>query len=245
MPVLVVQMGHSGRTSGATGAPGEMAFTEAAGAACRRLLDGRGGWSVRLIQADVAVSLYRGDGFVAIHADGSTNPDVRGACYGVQTPEGGQAGQRWADAWERTYRGPWNPVNYTTNLAQYYGVRDAVAVGNKRAFILEAGTITNALDHALITSAAGLDALARSVGSAFGVPVEDELSEQFEQDIYAWTRDSSGKGHDFGDFARDVRADLASKQEQIDAIVATLGRIEAAVGGTELVPEGSITFRRA
>lgn len=201
MSVLVVQMGHSGRTSGATGAPGEMAFTEAAGAACVQMLDGRGGWSVRLIRADVASSSYRGDGFVALHADGSTNPNMRGACYGAQTDEGHEAGTLWAGAWDQTYDGPWNPVNYTTNLAQYYGVRNAVAVGNRRAFILEAGTITNAEDRALITSAAGLAALARSVGAAFGIPLEEQddmysESDRRRDDAAAWRLHALVMGHD-------------------------------------------------
>lgn len=244
--LLVVQMGHSGRTSGKTGAPGERDFTEAVGAACFRLLNGRGGWSVRLIAADVAASEYRGDGFVAVHADGSTNPGVRGASYGYQTVEGRSAAEGWAAAWRESYDGPWNPPNYTTNLAQYYGVREAVAAGNRRAFILEAGTITNAEDRVLLTSIVGVESVARSVGAAFGIPVEeDELTAQFEADMRAWTRDRSGNGQDFGDFAVDVRADLARKQQQIDDMQAAVARVEDVLARLDglgaLVLDGTIT----
>lgn len=165
MSVLVVQMGHSGRTSGATGAPGEMAFTEAVGEACRRLLN-RGAWVVRTIAADPAASAYRGDAFFAVHADGSTNPNVRGASVGYQTAEG--AGL--AHAWRATYvalgfTGPWNGDNYTVNLAQYYGVRTAVQEGNRRACIIECGTITNAADRALMLP----DRVALAIGRAVGI----------------------------------------------------------------------------
>lgn len=179
MPVLVVQMGHSGRTSGATGAPGEMAFTEAVGAACYAL-DGVGGWSVRTIAADPAPSAYRGDAFVAIHADGSSNPAVRGACIGYQTSDGRTFGSIWASSYvQRGWSGPWNPDNYTANLAQYYGVRTAVAEGNRRAFIAECGTITNPDERAAMTSSAGVDRVVAALGDALGItqpapPAEEE-----------------------------------------------------------------------
>lgn len=173
-------MGHSGRTSGATGAPGEMAFTEAVGAACRSLLDGRGGWSVRTIAADVSSSAYRGDAFVAVHADGSTNPSVRGASLGYQNAAGAALAQRWRHAYAaRGFTGPWNGDNYTVNLAQYYGVRIALGVGTARAFIAECGTITNAADRALMTP----ERVALSIGDAVGVPQPQTTDPVPEDDL--------------------------------------------------------------
>lgn len=173
MPILVVQMGHAGRTSGNTGAPGEQAFAQVVGAACVRLLDGKGGWSVRPVVADPPTAQYRGDAFFAVHADGSTNPNVRGASVGYQTTQGDALAQAWRQAYiARGFTGPWNPDNYTTNLAQYYGVRAAVAQGNRRACIIECGTITNAADRGLMNP----DWVALAIGDALGIPhgIEDD-----------------------------------------------------------------------
>lgn len=171
MPTLVVQMGHAGRTRGATGTAGEQEFTQRVGAACVRLLDGRGGWKVRLIQADTGT--YTGDAFVAVHADGSTNITLGGASVGYQN----QAGQAAAQAWKRAYEargwpGGFHPDNYTTNLAQYYGVRSAVAAGNKAAIIVEAGYLTNPANRTWITSDAGVDRVALAIGDAFGIQLD-------------------------------------------------------------------------
>jgi hypothetical protein len=174
--VLVVQMGHAGRTSGATGAPGEQAYTQAVGAACARLLGGRDGWSVRPVVADPPVAQYRGDAFVAIHADGSTNPAVRGASVGWQNGAGAGFAHNWRDAYiRRGFTGPWHPDNYTANLGQYYGVRAAIGQGNARAFIAECGTITNAEDRALMAP----DRVALAIGDALGIHTE-------EDDVTAW-----------------------------------------------------------
>lgn len=167
MPTLVVQMGHAGRTTGATGAPGEQAFTQAVGASCARLLDGRGGWRVRLIVADPGLDSYRGDAFVAVHADGNNNPAVRGASVGYQNDPGAGLAHAWHDAYvRRGFTGPWHRDNYTDNLHYYYGVTNAIKVGNRRACIVEAGTITNADDRALMLP----DRVALAIGDAVGIP---------------------------------------------------------------------------
>jgi hypothetical protein len=165
MSILVIQMGHAGRTSGATGAPGEQAYTQRVGAACARLLN-RSGWTVRLIVADPPAAQYRGDAFVAIHADGSTNPAVRGASVGYQNPEGGALAAAWKAAYPRRgFSGPWHPDNYTANLKGYYGVAAARAQDTKRACIIECGTITNAEDRALMDP----DRVALAIGDALGI----------------------------------------------------------------------------
>lgn len=170
MPILVVQMGHSGRTSGATGAPGEKQFTEQVGAACRALLDGQNGWAVRTIPADVSNTAYRGDAFVAIHADGNNNPDVCGSSVGYQTNAGAGLAHGWQSAYAGLgWTGPWHLDNYTTNLAQYYGVRIAVQQGNTRAFIAECGTITNPAEHAAMTGPGGPERVAEAIGIALSI----------------------------------------------------------------------------
>jgi hypothetical protein len=170
MPVLVVQLGHCYRTSGATGTTGEQGYATRVGDACRALLHGRGGWSVRTILADAPMSEYSGDAFAAIHCDGSTNPSARGASVGYRTPEG----QTLAQAWKRAYsaRGwpGFRPDNYTSALAGYYGVANAVSRGNRRAMILECGFRTNPEDLALLDGPGGPERVALSIGDALGVP---------------------------------------------------------------------------
>jgi hypothetical protein len=175
MPILVVQRGHCHRKTGATGTTGEQAYATAVAKACQNLLHGRGGWQVQVILADEPLAAYQGDAFVAIHCDGSTSASARGASVGYRTPEG----QRLAKAWKRAYaaRG-WSSGfradNYTDPLAGYYGTRNAVAVGNRRAFIAECGFRTNAKDRAALDAPGGPSRVALAIGDALGIPHAEE-----------------------------------------------------------------------
>lgn len=172
MPILVVQMGHCYRKSGATGTPGEQDYATRVATACRNLLHGRGGWVVRAILADDAVSLYRGDAFVAIHCDGSTSATARGASIGYRTPEGQAFGQAWKRAYDaRGWDSGFRPDNYTDALRGYYGVGNAMAQGNRRAFIAECGFLTNGEDRAVLNGNGGPERVALSIGDALGIPV--------------------------------------------------------------------------
>ena len=158
-------MGHVGRTSGATGAPGEQAYAKRAGEASRTHLNAVG-FSCRLIGADVDAQLYRGDMFVALHADGNANPEVSGASVGYKTAEGRQAADSWkrhyvANGWDRGFK----PDNYTAALSGYYGNNRAIAVGNRRAFICEAGFMTNPAERAIIESPEGIERIGRCVAA--------------------------------------------------------------------------------
>jgi N-acetylmuramoyl-L-alanine amidase len=156
MALIVIQRGHCYRTSGSTGTggvdgdPTEQEWATAAAEACRVNLEALG-HTVRIINADVADADYRGDGFVALHCDGSDNPTARGASVGYQTYDG----QRFAQAWKTCYAeagwtGGWRADNYTDGLAGHYGVRTAVEQGNNFAFIAEAGFLTSPADEALL-----------------------------------------------------------------------------------------------
>lgn len=168
MPTLIIQMGHCYRRSGATGTDGEQTYATLVGDAARRLLNGRGGWMVRLTLADV--DDYRADAFAAIHCDGSDFSSARGASAGYQTAEG----QAFAHAWKRAYaaRGwpTFRPDNYTASLAGYYGVRRAVSAGTRRAFIAECGFLTSPTDRALLTAPGGPERVALAIGDALGIP---------------------------------------------------------------------------
>jgi hypothetical protein len=170
MPVLVVQQGHCFRTTGATGTVGEQEYAVKVAGACVRLLGGKAGWVVRKILADEGD--YRGDAFVAIHCDGSVDPAAQGASVGYRTPEG----QAFAQAWKRAYQARgwtrgFRADNHTEALAQYYGVRNAVGKGNRRAFIAECGFRTNRDDRALLDEPGGPERVALAIGEALGIPV--------------------------------------------------------------------------
>lgn len=166
MALVVVQRGHVPRTTGATGAPGEQAFAIAAADRVAVHLQPLG-HQIRIINADVPDSSYRGDLFVALHYDSSTNSTARGASVGYQTTEG----NGFAQAWKRHYRafgwtGGFRGDNYTAALAGYYGVRHAISQGNRRAFIAEAGFHSNPGDAALLAAPGGPDRVGRAVAAA-------------------------------------------------------------------------------
>jgi hypothetical protein len=174
MPVLVVQLGHCYRTTGATGTTGEQQYATRVGAACANLLHGKGGWVVRQILADAPSASYRGDAFFAIHCDGSTSATARGASIGYRNAAGQQAGQAWKRAYEARGWTGFRPDNYTTALAQYYGTGTALAQGNARAVILECGFRTNPTDRAALDGPGGPERVARAIGDALGIPIEED-----------------------------------------------------------------------
>lgn len=204
MALIVVQAGHYHRTSGSTGTggldgdPTEQEFTWPAANACARLIRGAG-HTCRVIHADVSDSSYVGDGFVAIHCDGSTSRDARGASVGYQTSEGKAFADRWKAAYAAEgWAGGWRPDNYTDALAGYYGVDNAIDEGNRRAFILEAGFLTNPANEAALSLPHGPERVARAVARAVvetfgGTPPGGgflaDLTEQQQQDMYGWLKE--------------------------------------------------------
>lgn len=167
MPTLVVQMGHCYRRSGATGTPGEQPYAEAVAAACMRHIHGKGGWVVNTTLADE--NDYAGSMFVAVHCDGSVNPAARGASVGYQTPEGQAAAQAWKRAYAARGWTGFRPDNYTSSLAGYYGVENAVSAGNRRAFIIECGFLTNPTDKSVLTGPGGPDRVALAIADVLGI----------------------------------------------------------------------------
>lgn len=182
MTLVVVQRGHVPRKTGATGAPGEQQFAIDTAAKLAPMLRELG-CSVRVIDADVSLAQYRGDLFVAIHYD-SGSSSASGASVGYQTLEG----RRFAEAWKRAYvdagwsRG-FRQDNYTANLGQYYGVRNAVGQGNRAAIITESGFHSNAGDKALISPTRTARSIAAAVaeithrGDWFAMATKADLKE--------------------------------------------------------------------
>lgn len=175
--MLIVQMGHCYRTSGATGTQGEQGYATVVAEACMALLHGVDGWIVRRTLADE--NYYRADAFAAIHCDGSLFPGARGSSVGYRTPEGQAFGQAFKRAYANRGWPVFRPDNYTDALHGYYGVRNAVNAGTRRAIIIECGFRTNAEDRALLDGPVGPERVALSIGDALGIttpitPKDDE-----------------------------------------------------------------------
>jgi peptidoglycan hydrolase-like protein with peptidoglycan-binding domain len=141
---VTIQMGHVPRTKGRTGTHREQEFAREVAPRVQARLEAAG-VEVRVIGADDAVP--GGDVFVALHTDGSTNADRRGASVGY--PDGN--GEVLAAAWKRRHQAHGYPAgfhgdNYTDALRGYYGF--GKARGHRLRFLAEHGTTTNADDEA-------------------------------------------------------------------------------------------------
>jgi len=172
MPTLVVQRGHCNRSTGATGTTGEQAYVTRVADACHSLLNGRNGWVVKRTLADV--NDYSGSAFVAIHCDGSVSASARGASVGYRTPEGQTFGQAWKRAYARRGWPAFRPDNYTAALSGYYGTRNAVNAGNRRAIVIECGFRTSPEDRALLDARGGPERVARAIGDALGITAGED-----------------------------------------------------------------------
>jgi hypothetical protein len=171
-------MGHCYRKTGATGTTGEQQFATDVANFAMIHIHGKGGWTVRPILADAASSQYRGDAMAAVHCDGSTHTTARGASAGYTTPEGQAFAQAWKTAYaSRGWTGGFRPDNYTAALQGYYGTRKAKEQGNRAAFILEAGFLTNSADRALLKGAGGAERVALALADAMGISQAPQLPE--------------------------------------------------------------------
>lgn len=230
---LIVQMGHCYRTTGATGTNGEQQFATQVGAAAVRLLDGKNGWRVRAVLADIPVSQYGGDAFVAVHCDGSTSATAHGASVGYQNNEGRAVALAWkrayaARGWSRGFRAD----NYTPSLGGYYGVRNARSAGNQRAFIVECGFLTNPADRALLTGAGGPERVALAIGDALGItanPQEDDdmtakelLDARFGHDALTAFEPWAKKPGTIGHALRNLMQDSDALRNYVDTVEAQL-----------------------
>lgn len=238
MPTLIVQMGHCYRTTGATGTTGEQQYATDVAKACQVQLHGRGGWSVKSILADEGAASYRGDAFVAIHCDGSLNTSARGASIGYQSAAGQAFGQAWKRAYaSRGWTGGFRGDNYTAALAQYYGVRNAINVGNSRAFIAECGFLTSPADRALLTGPGGPDRVALAIGDALGIPVGDMVADtETIMDIAYRLRDLLTKnaiqtGGPNKGYELPMVRDLDAANWRVDAIINNLAAVRGGPTG--------------
>lgn len=194
MSIVVVQRGHVPRTRGATGAPGEQEFARETAAALKPMLE-KQGHTVRVIDADEPRNSYRGDLFVAIHYDSSSNSSATGASVGYQNGKG----KRFAEAWKKHYKASgWDQGfredNYSPNLGGYYGVRMAINEGNEMAIITESGFHTNKEDKALMSPERTATSIAMAVAEMTGkTPPEMEDDDMKLDDVIPLTKVENGK----------------------------------------------------
>jgi hypothetical protein len=197
MSVVVLQRGHCFRTSGVTGTAHEQEYTEAACAAAATALEAVG-HDARIINADVALSNYAGDYFIAIHADGFKKISAHGASVGWRTTADKTMAQIWKQeylnaGWNRGFRAD----NNTKDLHLYYGTGNAHAKDTPRAICIEAGFLTNPTDAGILLSSAGpkmmATAIVETIQQLEGTPapvihpmsMEDVVTPQDKKDIVA------------------------------------------------------------
>ena len=145
---LIVQMGHVGRTTGATGARGEMAFNKSLGEAINHIFvaehpDIR----FRLMKAD---NWYKPEPnltklFFSIHADGSSNPLARGFSVGYPPDSDNAFAEYVVEAYDILTDFPQRPDNYTNGLKFYYAWRNNHVKANYYC-LLEHGFMSNAYE---------------------------------------------------------------------------------------------------
>jgi|GEM_PF-6589958 len=251
MPLLLVQKGHCYRTTGATGTTGEQQYATQVADACVRLLDGKNGWDVKAVLADISLDSYRADAFAAVHCDGSTNPTARGSSVGYKTPEG----QRLAQAWERAYAARGWPIfrddNYTAALKNYYGVSNAISAGCRRAFIMECGFMTNPEDRLLMTEPGGVDRVALALGDALGIQMEGDVAESRTDVTHAYRWWSFQKAEERIPAAHRAAVPelfnpqgLGEELPMVSHLLSEMGRVQAMVRMQERVsfgPAGRVT----
>jgi N-acetylmuramoyl-L-alanine amidase len=181
MTRVVIQAGHCHRTTGNTGTRSADGFTEqqfswAVSNMARDLLNGDG-YDTTVILADPPTSAYRGQAFVAVHADGNNNPAVRGASVGYRTDEGKRLATAWKDAYRQLgWPSGFRADNYTAALGGYYGTTKAISQGNRFACIIEAGFLTNPAEANMLRSAAGqqrcAEAIRRAINAVLTAPAK-------------------------------------------------------------------------
>lgn len=165
---VVVQSGHVPRTTGATGTSGEQPFNLAVSKLVVRELRARQ-VNARRIDADVAIGNYRGEVFVAIHADGSVDDSAHGASVGYRNSRGKTLARHVKRAYKQRARDAgydlkFRSDNYTEDLHFYYGTGNALAENpDCRAIVIEGGFLTHRDERAFLTSAAGQKALAMAI----------------------------------------------------------------------------------
>jgi len=149
---LIIQMGHVGRTTGATGTAGEQVFNKAIGQAL--LLEfGNDPYEIHLMGADnwEKPEPNFANLFFAIHADGSLNTSARGCSVGYPVPSNPRFAQEIQSAYMLLSGFAKRPDNYTIGMKKYYAWSQNHVVANYYA-LLEHGFFTNPIERQWMTT---------------------------------------------------------------------------------------------
>lgn len=141
---ILIQAGHEGRKSGATGATGPLGnevdwTTLVADSATVNLR--QKGFKVLRVSADFQQG-YKAEVKLAlfIHFDGSKKPCSSKASVGYDDPTDQPAAKAWKDFYNLYWPFGFMPDNYTTNLSDYYGFSYTHTEDSE--LVLELGEIT-------------------------------------------------------------------------------------------------------
>ena len=128
---IAIQMGHVPRKTGSTGTVREQEFTSALGPILAQKLRALG-WTVHLLNADPPGRKYpQTDLFLALHADGNSNPNVGSASFFYpprDSKEGFAWGTHWAAAHQKYagYNFGFRRPNYVSSLSTgFYAWRES------------------------------------------------------------------------------------------------------------------------
>jgi len=142
---VIVQMGHIGRTKGATGTKGEQAFNKALGDEMKALLSVTG-LKFRIMGADdwSKPGPDKATIFLSLHGDGSTNPSARGFSFGFKPGSNEVFKETLAKSYKELTGFTRRKDNYTTGLAKYYGWKH---LDCKYCNLLEHGFLSNKIER--------------------------------------------------------------------------------------------------
>lgn len=144
---LIIQMGHVGRTKGATGARDEQKFTKALGEALYKRIK-KTNFRVRLMGADNWLkdkpNLCKC--FFSIHYDGSHNKKARGSSVGYPKYSNPVFAHKIHNTYTELSKFPQRRDNYTSGLKNYYAWRKNYVVADYYC-LLEHGFGTNKYEY--------------------------------------------------------------------------------------------------
>lgn len=179
MPIICLQAGHQGRTTGATGAPGEVELNVRVRDALRFYLQDRG-FVVQLVAADPPDSEIKKDFdlFLSLHGDADIYKGVGGGCIASGDPKVDAVWQRSAairDAIDSEYFKESGIERHqervNANMTQYY--MWSRLTSNTPCVLLEMGVVQNPHDKVILADTDRIcKAIARGVCKAFGVPYD-------------------------------------------------------------------------
>jgi len=140
---VLIQAGHEGRTSGATGAESqwgsELEWTPVVADEATRILRNAG---VNVIREDAYLDSekYKVKLAIFIHFDGAKPPCNSGASIGYDDVSDKPAADHWKELYSKYWPFQWMHDNFTVNLRGYYGYKFTIT--SDAELVLELGELS-------------------------------------------------------------------------------------------------------